>query len=903
MTPDSFIDKWSRSELGERQASQPHFEDLCRLLDELTPTEADPEGSIFCFERGATKATGGSGWADVWKKGHFGWEYKGPGKDLDAAYRQLLNYSVALENPPLLIVSDTKRIVVRTNWTNTVQQTYEIDLDDLRDGATRQILKDAFSNPEALRPKKTRQQLTEDAATEFAELAKGLRARGFNSQEVAHFVNRLVFCMFAEDVGLLPNHMFTRMLEQALKTPDDFEGDAETLFGAMKDGGKVGFENVEWFNGGLFDNTLALPLEKDEIRVALKVAKLDWSDIDPSILGTLFERGLDPDKRSQLGAHYTDREKIMLIVNPVVVDPLTKEWEQTRGLIREQIEKADMARQRRPRTQKEARRVHAAARRQEEGALRKARKLRAGFIERLRRFRVLDPACGSGNFLYLSLLALKDIEHRANLDAEALGLGRASPSVGPEALKGIEINPYAAELARVSVWIGEIQWMRRNGFDASRNPILRPLSNIECRDALIEFDTEAGEWRESEWPNADVIVGNPPFLGNKKMIDTLGEEYVVALRRTFRETLPGGVDLVVYWFDKSWRRINDGVVRKAGLVSTNSIRHGIDSKILVKLAKQNSIFCAWSDEAWVVEGADVRVSVVCIEKKASGFMLNGGSVERITSDLSDALFDNGDLKKLAQNAKASFVGVILNGPFEIDGKTARNWLSQPKNVNGRPNSDVIKRTLNGDDLLQGRPEKWVIDFGCEMSLDEAAMYELPFAYAEQNVLPYRQRLDEKGEFAVRAVSERKIWWRFARSRPNMRKFLAGLNRILVTPMVSSTRVFCFLDKSYLPDQKLVAFPFSDFVRFGILQSSIHELWTLKTCSWIGKGNDPTYANQSVFETFPFPEGLTPATEENALSENLYGRAIEKPAKSLNELRENWLNPADLVEIVSEPVEG
>lgn len=275
-------------------------------------------------------------------------------------------------------------------------------------------------------------------------MAKRLRERGSDPQAVAHFVNRLVFCMFAEDVRLLPSNIFTRMLEHASKTPTDFEVHAATLFGAMKNGGLVGFEKVEWFNGSLFDNASALPLEKDDVALVLNAAKLDWSDFDPSIFGTLFERGLDPDKRSQLGAHYTDRDKIMLIVNPVIVEPLTREWELTRARIAEQMDKAEKARQRCPETQREAKRVYAAARRQEEAALRTARLVHAEFIERLRNFRVLGPACGSGKFLYLSLLAPKDLEHQANLDVEALGLGRGTPSVGPEVVKGIEINPYAA---------------------------------------------------------------------------------------------------------------------------------------------------------------------------------------------------------------------------------------------------------------------------------------------------------------------------------------------------------------------------------------------------------------------------------------------------------------------------
>ena len=321
MTPDEFIAKWSASELKESQAAQSHFNDLCRMLGEPTPIEADPTGESYCFERGAKKDSGGGGWADVWKRGHFGWEYKGPHANLDAAFRQLRQYALALDNPPLLIVCDLQRFRIRTNWTNSVSETHEIELEDLRDPATRDKLKWALSDPERLRPGETRQALTERAAQRFATLAQSLRDRGHEPQAVAHFVNRLVFCMFAEDVGLLPNNLFTRMLEQARLRPVDFPDLARDLFGAMSVGGRVGFEAVAWFDGGLFDNDSALPLTRAEIETVRNAGALDWSEVDPSILGTLFERGLDPGKRAQLGAHYTDRDKIMLIVEPVIIRP------------------------------------------------------------------------------------------------------------------------------------------------------------------------------------------------------------------------------------------------------------------------------------------------------------------------------------------------------------------------------------------------------------------------------------------------------------------------------------------------------------------------------------------------------------------------------------------------------
>ena len=258
MTPGEFIAKWRDSELKERSGSQEHFIDLCRLLGEPTPAEADPTGDRYCFERGARKDSGSDGWADVWKRHHFAWEYKGKHANLDNAFAQLRQYALALENPPLLIVSDMARFRIRTNWTNSVSETHEFALDDLADAAVRDKLKWAMSDPERLRPGESRQALTERAAATFASLAQSLRDRGYPAQEVAHFVNRLVFCMFAEDIGLLPNDMFTRMLEQGRQRPDDFAALAKDLFGAMSTGGRVGFEAVDWFNGGLFEDDAAI---------------------------------------------------------------------------------------------------------------------------------------------------------------------------------------------------------------------------------------------------------------------------------------------------------------------------------------------------------------------------------------------------------------------------------------------------------------------------------------------------------------------------------------------------------------------------------------------------------------------------------------------------------------------
>jgi type II restriction/modification system DNA methylase subunit YeeA len=876
LTPQDFIDTWRKVELKERSASQSHFNALCDLLGLVKPIEADPRGEWFMFEKGASKSSGGEGWADVWRKDCFAWEYKGKRKNLDDALTQLRQYTLALDNPPLLIVSDMDEIHIHTNWTNTVHKTYKIKLDDLTDAATRDKLRYAFTDPERLKPEKTRQLLTEEAAEKFATIAQRLRERKHEPEAVAHFVNRLVFCMFAEDVNLLPDKMFERMLRHCLLKPLDFEMNARTLFAAMKAGGMVGFEKVDWFNGGLFDSDHAFPLLKPDIEDLIKAAQLDWSDIDPSILGTLFERGLDPSKRSQLGAHYTDRAKIMQIVNPVIVEPLLAEWAEVKANI--------------VATQEKAAKAKAAAAKTK--ATNEANQLRLGFMEKLRTFRVLDPACGSGNFLYLSLLELKNIEHRVSLEAEALGFPREFPSIGPEAVLGIELNSYAAELARVSVWIGEIQWMRRNGFEAARNPILRTLNTIENRDAILNADGT-----RAEWPKADVVVGNPPFLGNKKMISELGEQYSKDLRKAWLE-LSGGVDLVTYWFAKSWAQMVAGNLSRAGLVATNSIRGGANRDVLKPIVEQGSIFFALSDEGWTVDGAAVRVSLVCFAIVGpSKPSLNGQAVESIFSDLTASNSDTDLSKALRLNNQSAlcYQGTIKNGEFDISGPLARDWLLLPLNPNARPNSDVVKPWSNGQDITRRPSDTWVIDFGTSLPEEEASLYQEPFAHIHRLVKHIRAKLRRQGH--------RDIWWIHGESRPGMRKALRGLTRYLATPRVSKFRLFVWLDIRTVPDSAIYAIARDDDTTFGILHSRFHELWSLRMGTFLGVGNDPRYTPSTTFETFPFPEGLTPNIPAADYAADPRAIKIAAAAALLNERRENWLNPPDLVKRVPEVVAG
>ncbi|WP_306417975.1 class I SAM-dependent DNA methyltransferase [Roseinatronobacter sp. S2] len=601
---------------------------------------------------------------------------------------------------------------------------------------------------------------------------------------------------------------------------------------------------------------------------------LDWSEIDPSILGTLFERGLDPDKRSQLGAHYTDRDKIMQIVGPVIVDPLMAEWAEAKGRIEAALDRARKAKAKATATKAET----------------EARAIFSGFLDRLVAFRVLDPACGSGNFLYLALLALKDIEHRVNLEAEALGLQRELPRVGPEAVRGIELNPYAAELARVSVWIGEIQWMRRNGFEAAKNPILRKLGSIQNRDALLNPDGT-----RADWPAVDVVVGNPPFLGGKKTLSELGADYMKSLRTAYSGRLPNFSDLVCYWFAQAWDQMQDGRLDRAGFVATNSIRSGANREALRPIIEKGRIFQGWSDESWTVDGAAVRVSMICFDKFLGGSaVLDGRKVNRIFSDLTAASSDFTQSAPLAENKSCAFIGVQKSGPFDVSGDLARAWLMSPVNPNSRSNSDILRPYLNGASIVRRPQDIWIIDFGSDRSEAECSLYELPFQYAKEHIFPNRMQNNEK--------LARELWWQHWRPRPELTLASKTLSRIILTPRVAKHRIFVWRESAVVPDSRLIAIARDDDCCFGILSSNLHERWTMATCSWHGVGNDPTYNAKSCFETFPFPEGLTPNIPAADYADDPRAQKIAAAAR-LNELRENWLNPADLVERVPEVVPG
>jgi type II restriction/modification system DNA methylase subunit YeeA len=864
LTPQDFVAKWKRVTSRERQAVQEHFIDLCHIVGHQTPNDYDPTGTRFAFEMGAGKTSGGQGWADAAKIGYFGWEYKGKDHDLDKAYAQLLLYRDALQNPPVLVVSDINNIIIRTNYTYLPTRTITLTLDDMLKPESLKVLRAVFFNPEELKPAVTIAGVTEEAARHFSKLADILRKYGESPQSIAHFLIRLLFCLFAEDIGLLPEKLFPRLLDQTRRNAKDFAGVLRQLFVAMKSGGYFGPERIMHFNGGLFDDDQVLELDGDAMDIIANIDALDWAQMEPSIFGTLFVRGLDPSKRSQLGAHYTGKDDILLIVEPVLMAPLRREWEALKSECR--MRKLELKNQ--------------SEKKQAQGTERIGVRLRA-FADQIASIRVLDAACGSGNFLYVALQLLLDLQNEVISFSDEMGAGRFFISVSPAQLYGIELNEYAHELAQVTIWIGYIQWLVKNGYGLPSEPILKTMDNIKHMDAILVLNDDHLP-EEPQWPAAEVIVGNPPFLGDKKMRSELGHHYVEALRKLYEHRIPGQSDLVCYWFEKARAMIENGQVKRAGLLATQGIRGGANRTVLERIKQSGDIFWAYSDREWILDGATVHVSMIGFD---NGFEknreLNGKLALTINSDLSNTA-NIASAFPLRENSSLSFIGTQKTGAFDLTSEQAKIMISSA-NPNGRSSREIIKPWINALDIVREPRKMWIIDFGTNMTLEEAAQYEMPFEYIKKHVKPFRD--------TVRRKNHREKWWLFGETRTGMRQAIYSLPRFIVTPMVSKYRIFAWVNAGTIPENLLVVIARSDDYFFGMLHSSIHEAWSRQLGTQLREAESgQRYTPTSTFETFPFP--WPPGHEPQ---DDLRVHAIAQAAKELVEMRDRWLNAEGLPE--------
>ncbi len=993
MTPAEFQRKWSRYQGKETSAYSEHFNDLCCLLGHPTPAEADPSGSnFFCFQKRVTKdaelfplteageeaAPEERGFADVWKRGCFGWEYKGKRKNLDEAYKQLLRYREALLNPPLLVVCDFDRYVIRTNFNGTVQETFEFTNDQLDRPENLRLLRAVFTEPDFLKPQRTTAQVTEALAETIAEVAKSLQRReaveladartraemNFAQRKnlrIARFLNRIVFCFFAEDTGLLPKHLFSKVLKTGLDDPHHLAETLENLFAVMARGGPFGHHKIRHFNGHLFEESTVFELTEGELRKLADAGEADWQFIQPSIMGTLFERALEPEQRSQLGAHYTSEADIKTLVEPVLMAPLRREWAALKASLAPLLASRWGESPLEPKLKRAAGSQGSTESRPTKD---QARDRLAAFQKKLAGLTVLDPACGSGNFLYVSLQTLLDLEKEVVTFATQLGF-KLAPQVSVRQLRAIEINPYAFELAQVSVQIGFLQWRRDNGFDNDRSPVLQNLDGFQNEDALLvpHFrskaktlkEAQAGEhagddalkfYTERDWPQCDVIVSNPPFLGGGMLRSQLGDHYVGELFKTFGSRLPNFSDLCCYWFEKSREQIERGKCKRAGLLATQGIRGGANREVLKRIKETGDIFFAESDRDWILDGANVHVSIVGFDGgEATQRTLDGQTVETINANLT-AKADATTAHVLKENLGICFMGPSPKAPFDLPEEPALHMIADGGNVNGKPNSDVVRRVQSGVDLTSQDRRVWTLDFGL-MTEEEAASYQTPFEHAAKTAKPVR---------TGRKSQTNKKWWQFERPRVELRAALSGRPRCVATPEVAKHRVFVWRTSEFLCNQQTLVFARADDYFFGVLHSRFHEVWSLSQGTQLRERESGfRYTPTTCFETFPFPfpddlqpfpaptavsaepeemvlnggmadmvrrrflelkeepppyggsrrreSALTssPASESelrgltSAATPDQHRAAISAAARELNELRERWLNPPEWME--------
>jgi type II restriction/modification system DNA methylase subunit YeeA len=660
---------------------------------------------------------------------------------------------------------------------------------------------------------------------------------------------------------LLPANLVTEIFKGGVNDPEHFSETLEELFATMATGGRFGRDKIRHFNGHLFEEATVFQLDEKEISALATAGEADWQFIQPSIMGNLFERGLDPNQRAQIGAHYTSEEDILTIVEPVLMAPLRREWSALKSNLASAYAKA-------------------------KGSSADRAKLTA-FHNKLASITVLDPACGSGNFLYVSLKLLLDLEKEVIAFATQLGF-TFKPRVNVQQLKAIELNAYAFELAQVAVQIGYLQWRRDNGFQNDEEPVLQNLDNFQNEDALLvpHFrskpkslkEARAGEhendnalkfYAERKWPGCDVIVSNPPFLGGTKIWEQLGREYQSELWRIYEERVSRGADLCCYWFEKARDLIEHRDCKRAGLLATQGIRGGANRETLKRIKETGDIFFAISDREWILDGANVHVSMIAFDdRKHSERWLDGKKVLKINANLT-AEVDTTEAARLRTHRELCFRGVPKVGKFELAQDEALRLLAEP-NPSLRPNSDVVRPWMNGLDVTRRPKRLWIIDFN-ERDEQTAAQYAEPFAWVRQHVLPMRIK-NKRGH-------RRQNYWLHAETGAGLRAATDSLARFLATLSISKHRIFVWLQQPTFPDQQLYVFARDDDYFFGVLHSRFHEVWALKLGTRLE--TRPRYTPTTSFETFPFPE----PTNEQTID-------ISTAAKELNELRENWLNPLE-----------
>ena len=917
VTLDEFIARWSASAAAERANKDLFLTELCDTLGVARPDPAtgDTERDHYVFEKGALLLKDGqrttTGHVDLYKAGCFVLEAKQGSHDgttrigtarrgtgawsnaMQEAYGQALQYARTLDDPPPFV------IVCDIGYCFDLYATFDGSLDYrpfpdprtsrifLADLATHHdLLHKIFQDPKQLDPSKHAAKVTREIAGHIAELARGLEADGHAPELIARFLMRCLFTMFAEDARLLPDRVFTNELEkQWIKDPSRFPAGCESLWRAMEAGNDFGyFGKLLRFNGGLFQDPVALPLTRQELERLLEAARASWIAVEPAIFGTLLERALDPRERHRLGAHYTPRAYVERLVKPTIEDPVRAEWDNVRTQVH-----------------------HLVA----QGKVDDAQEAVKEFLRHLCSIRVLDPACGTGNFLYVTLDLFKRLEGevvKLLLDLpgthEPLVMMQGS-TVTPAQFLGIEVKPWAREIANLVLWIGYLQWQLRARGDASHfpEPVLQEYGNIECRDAVLAWDRietvldDAGKpvtrWdgvttksspvtgekipddaarvpvvrfvnpRKTEWPPADYVVGNPPFIGNWRMRTALGDGYVEALRSVHRN-VPDSCDYVMYWWDTAAALTRAGRLRRFGLITTNSISQSFNRRVVqshLGAIPPLSIHHAIPDHPWVdsTDGAAVRIAMtVCTTGIQVGLLSTvtheaAGPADEVIIELTGRMgVINADLTiganvaaavPLLSNVALSSPGVKLHGAGFIVTPDEAEGLGRSR-IEGL--DEYIVPYRHGRDLTSVSRGLSVIDLH-GLDIDEVQRrFPEVFQWLVERVKPEREHNNEE--------YRRKYWWLFGRKNTELRAAVLGLGRYISTPETAKHRFFVFLDGDIRPDNMLINIGLDDALFLGVLSSHIHVVWALAAGGRLGVGNDPRYNKTRCFDPFPFPDG-------------------------------------------------
>ncbi len=901
---DAFIDRWARGAGGAERANYQMF--LTEMCDALGVSRPNPNvggGQLedYVFEAPVrsreTEGVKSNKRIDLYKKGCFileakqtqlvetkeiqpvfaGFDAPEPrgrrnvSKSWDVvmmrARTQAEGYVFRLPAhhpaPPFLIVCDVGHCLeIYADFTGTGRnysqfpdrKTYQIFLEDLKKEEVAARLRAIWQAPLSLDPTRERARVTRHIAARLATVSRALESRNHPAEDVAQFLMRCVFTMFAEDVDLLRENSFTDILKTCLDSPKAFVPMLESLWQSMDTGGFYPgiAAHVRHFNGGLFRNARAFPLQIEEIGELVAAAKADWKQVEPAIFGTLLEQALDTKERARLGAHFTPRAYVDRLVNMVIMDPLRREWEAAKYSVYD-FKDHDQPKE----------------------ALEVVRK----FHHRLCELRVLDPACGTGNFLYASLELIKRLEAEvldfyASLGgAESLGF----EAVDPHQFLGIELNPRAAAIAELVVWIGYLQWHYRTRSGHPAEPILREFRNITCKDAVLTWDgwpvpsvvdgkETFSNVRLPDWPEADFIIGNPPFIGGKDIREKLGGNYAETLWKTHK-AMNDSADLVMYW----WDRAADILTRKKtrlirfGFVTTNSItqvfqRRTVERYLVAKLPL--SLIYAINDHPWTKatkDAAAVRIAMTVAQAGKHEGVLETVEDERdldsdnphisysqkhgrINADLTVGL-DLTQIQTLIANKGLASRGVVLHGA----GFIVTPQVAEHLGLGTLPDLEKhIRKYRNGRDLMGRSRSIMVLDL---FGLSEETI-RLKYSRVYHHILLRVKPEREHNKRNYRRIN----WWLFGENVPDFRNALSSLPRYIATVETAKHRVFQFLDTSILPDNKLICMALSDGYDLGVLHSRIHYRWYIANSAKIGMyEGDAVYVKSRCFDPFPFPD--------------------------------------------------